>query len=93
MKDLTQSLTNTTPKKQNLDYGFEHASMKEKVSDNDPSDPIRSAAIFADIEYYKRGKLSGEHLDQYVELKQQQDSNGYLTRKQAIELNILLSTF
>lgn len=93
MKELTQVLTKPVATKQTFDQGFQHADINMQARDTDPSDPIRSAALFADIEYYKRGKFSGETLAKYLELKASHEANGYLTRQQAIELNMMLSQF
>jgi hypothetical protein len=94
MKELTDTLIKTVgPKKDGFDQGFQHVELNDKARPTDPSDPIRSAALFKDIEYYNRGKFSGETLAKYLELKASHEANGYLTRQQAIELNMMLSEF
>jgi hypothetical protein len=53
----------------------------------------RVKAIFQDIEYYKRGKLSGDNLDKYLKLLEVYNSGISLTKQQTIDLHILLSFF
>lgn len=94
MKTLTDILVKSVgPVKDKFDQGFQRVELNDKARPTDPSDPVRSASLFADIEYYKRGKFSGDALAKYLELKASHEANGYLTRQQAIELNMMLSEF
>ena len=66
---------------------------KELLEHFEYSDPTRNKTIFKDIEFYNRGKLSGESLFKYLDLLNVFNSGVDLSREQSIQLSHLLNDF